>query len=77
ACSGQSRRGGLVVAPSFVSCKGEMHACGALASAACRCSFALCRDWIDRNMTTHLSRRNAMNTQNVNVNTATPESPKT
>jgi len=42
-----------------------------------RCSFALCRDWIDRNMTTHLSRRNAMNTHNVNVNTATPESPKT
>jgi hypothetical protein len=42
-----------------------------------RCSFALRRDWIDRNMTTHLSRRNAMNTHNANVKTATPESPKT
>jgi len=54
-----------------------MHAAGALVLPACRCSFALRRDWIDRNMNPHRDRRTAMKTHNLNVNTATPESPKT
>ena len=37
-------RGGRIKAPSFIRYKGEVHACGALVSAACRCFSALCRE---------------------------------
>ncbi|VXC43507.1 hypothetical protein PANT111_40259 [Pantoea brenneri] len=37
-------RVGQIEAQSFVSYQGEMHAAGALVTAACRCFSALCRE---------------------------------
>ena len=35
---------GRIQAPPFIRDKGEVHACGALVSAVCRCFSALCRE---------------------------------